>query len=626
MIDPVMELVGEIVLILPIVAAILVLPISLISRKLTTVFSSLITLIMVGCISYLMIFNTEPFRLEFPFYDLPFVFNFHPIALFVIFIPIFLGFLTMIFSYSYQITQIRWHYFFSMLFIASMVLLVLTENLLWIFIFMESTTITSAILVSLGRRPEAKEATMKYLIITIFTSVFTILGIFIIENVTGTFILSEINWDQTSSLFEMKVAIALVFIGLSTKAAAFPFHFWLPDAHSEAPVTTSVLLSGGKIIVAEYTVFIVLYKIINSLSSVFSSTSFLNIGFLLSGVGILTMVIGNIMALAQNDLKRMLAYCNVSQIGYILIGFSLGTAFGLAAALYHMFTHSASKGLLFLGAGSVEHSTGARDIDKLGSIAARMPLTTISMVVASLSISGIPPFGGYTSKRILYEAFFEANHPEYAIVAILVSALTLVLFLKLLSSVFFGINPNLDLPPFDEIHESPKSMTIPMIILSVSCLVVGVIPDFIINNFVSPGIAVFLPGEEFVISAWPNILVQETISGVYSPISATILILIGLIFGLLLYRVSGRKPTIRETPSYETIRTSSSTNLPFTGGLYDPPYLSLGQIYVPSSPFEFASKPILNFFKFFHSGRLTSYLWYITAGATILLATIVLLA
>jgi multicomponent Na+:H+ antiporter subunit D len=573
-----------------------------------------------------MIFTDVPFRLELPFYDLPMVFNFHTIAFFVAFIPIFLGFLTMTFSYSYQINQIRWYYFLSLLFVASMVLLVFSDNLVWMFIFMEATTITSAILVSLGRRPEAKEATMKYLIITIFTSVFTILGIFIIENITGTLILSKINWNQTTSLFEMKFAISLVFIGLSTKAAAFPFHFWLPDAHSEAPVTTSVLLSGGKIIVAEYTVFIILYKIIKSLSSFFSPTSFLDIGFILAGVGMLTMIIGNVMALAQNNLKRMLAYCNISQIGYILIGFSLGTAIGLAAALYHMLTHSVSKGLLFLGAGSVENSTGARDIDRLGSIAAAMPLTTISMVVGSLSISGIPPFGGYTSKRILYEAFFESNHPEYAIVAILVSALTLVLFLKLLSSVFFGINPNLDLPPIDEIHESPKSMTIPMIILTVCCLIFGVIPDFIINTFVSPGITVFLPGKQLVISAWPNILVQETVSGVYSPISATILIIIGLIFGVFLYRVSGRKPTIRESPSYVTITKSSSKYLPFTGGFYDPPYLSLGQIYVPSSPFEFASKPILNIFKVLHSGRLTSYLWYITIGAVIILSIIVLLA
>ncbi|MFX0150391.1 MAG: complex I subunit 5 family protein [Candidatus Hodarchaeota archaeon] len=621
-----MELTGRIILILPICAAIIVLPISLISRRLTAIWSSFIIFIMLACISLLMTSFDTPFQLVFPFYSLPLVFNFHAIALFVSFIPIFLGSLSMIYSYSYQINQIRWHYFFSLLFIASMVLLVLSENLIWIFIFMEATTITSAILVSLGRRPEAKEATMKYLIITIFTSVFTILGIFIIKNVTGTLILSEINWDQITSLFEMKVAISLIFIGLSTKAAAFPFHFWLPDAHSEAPVTTSVLLSGGKIIVAEYSVFMILYKVINSMTSVFSSASFLDIGFILSSVGILTMVIGNVMALAQNDLKRMLAYCNVSQIGYILIGFSLGTAFGLAAALYHMFTHSISKGLLFLGAGSVEHSTGARDIDKLGSIAAGMPLTTISMVVGSLSISGIPPFGGYTSKRLLYEAFFEAHHPEYAIVAILVSALTLVLFLKLLSSVFFGINPNLDLPPIDEIHESPKSMIIPMIILTVCCLIVGVIPDFIINTFINPGITVFLPGEKLAISAWPNILIQETVSGVYSPISVTILILIGLIFGLFLYRVSGRKPTIRESPSYETITEAPSANLPFTGGFYNPPYLSLGQIYVPSSPFEFASKPILNLFKVLHSGRLTSYLWYITAGALIILTAIVLLA
>ncbi|MFX0087495.1 MAG: complex I subunit 5 family protein, partial [Candidatus Hodarchaeota archaeon] len=559
-------------------------------------------------------------------YDLPLVLSFHPIALYIAFIPIFLGFLTTIFSSSYQKDQIGRHYFFSLIFITSMVLLVLSENLIWIFVFMELTTISSAILVSFGKRPEAKEATMKYLIITMFTAVFTILGIFIIYTITGTLVLSEINWNQTTSLFEMKVAVSLIFIGFSTKAAAFPFHFWLPDAHSEAPVTTSVLLSAGKIVVAEYTVFITLYKILNSMTITLSPSSFLEIGYIFACVGILTMVIGNIMALAQNDLKRMLAYCNVSQIGYILIGFSLGTAFGIAAALYHILTHSAAKGLLFLGAGSVEYSTGARDIDKLGSIAAAMPFTTIAMVVGSLSISGIPPFGGYTSKRLLYEAFFEANHPEFAIVAILVSALTLVLFLKLLSSVFFGINPNLNLPPFDEIHESPKSMVIPMIILSVGCLIVGVIPDFIINIFVSPGISLFLPGEELVISAWPNILIQETTSGVYSPISAAILIFIGLIFGLFLYRISGRKPTIKEYPSYETITKSPSTNLPFTGGFYDPPYLSLRKIYVPHTPFEYASKPILDFFKNLHTGRLTSYLWYITAGAIIILSIIILIA
>ncbi|WP_455139579.1 complex I subunit 5 family protein [Candidatus Hodarchaeum mangrovi] len=624
--DSVIELLGILIFIIPIVASVIILPLAKISKKLTNIWASFTSLIMLGIICYLIINFDKSYKIIIPIYDLPLVLNFHPIALYIAFIPIFLGFLTTIFSYSYQKDQVGKHYFFSLIFITSMVFLVLSENLIWMFVFMEITTISSAILVSFGRRPEAKEATMKYLIITMFTAAFTILGIFIVYNITGTLILSEINWNHTTSLFEMKIAISLLFIGFSTKAAAFPFHFWLPDAHSEAPVTTSVLLSAGKIVVAEYTIFITLYKILTSMNINLSQVSFIEIGYIFAGVGVLTMVIGNIMALAQNDLKRMLAYCNVSQIGYILIGFSLGTAFGIAAALYHILSHSIAKGLLFLGAGSVEHSTGARDIDKLGSIAARMPLTTMAMVVGSLSISGIPPFGGYTSKRLLYEAFFEANHPEFALVAILVSALTLVLFLKLLSSVFFGINPNLDLPPFDEIRESPKSMITPMIVLSVGCLIVGVIPDFIINNFVSPGISVFLPGEELVISAWPNILIQETTTGIYSPISVAILIIIGLIFGALLYRISGRKPTIKEYPSYETITKSSSANLPFTGGFYDPPYLSLSKIYVPHTPFEYASRPILEFFKRLHTGRLTSYLWYITAGALIILSIIIFIA
>lgn len=623
------EILTGFILFVPMLVGLLSIPISKLSKKLTILANVLVTFIASLSIIVLLIEN-KVFQLSYSFLDIPLVFRFDSISLFVAFIPMFLGFLTMVYSYSYQESNISIYYSGSLIFIASMVNLVLSENLVWMYIFMEIATISSAILVSLGKRTEAKEAALKYMIISLFTSAATIIGIFIIKNTAGTLLISQIEWNiilTNENMLNIKLAIILIFVGLGTKAAAFPFYFWLPDAHSEAPATVSVLLSGGKIKIALFSLFLILYKLIGSLSTNLTTESFLTVSVVLAWIGVLTMVIGNIMALAQNDIKRMLAYCSISQIGYIMIGFSLGTTIGITAALFHMLTHSAAKGLLFFGAGSVEHATKTRDIDALGAVAAKMPITTLAMVIGSLSISGIPPFGGYTSKRILYEAFFDAGHSDYAIIAILVSALTLVLFLKLLSSVFFGIKPNMDVNTIDEVSESPKTMTFPMIILAIGCLIFGVIPDYIINSFIRPSISIFLPNEVLPpLETWPNILIHDATSGSYSPVPTTILIILGLVIGALLYYIStrGKLKEIKPIKDDDVTKVSSS-RLPFTGGFYKAPYISLGQIYVSSAPFEYAAGPILEFFKKFHTGRITSYLWYITFGFLIISGFVLIL-
>jgi len=197
----------------------------------------------------------------------------------------------------------------------------------------------------------------------------------------------------------------------------------------------------------------------------------LNISTIIMFLGTLSMVVGALLALGQWDLKRLLAYSSISQIGYIILGIGLGTPLGILGGLFHLFNHSIFKSLLFLNSGAVEYATGTRDLQKMGGLMKKMPVTGTTNLIASMSIAGIPPFSGFWSKLLIIIALVQAGRFGYAFWAVLISVLTLAMYMKVIKYAFLGKLK----PAWDKIKEVPVSMKLSMMALAFMCLVGGVL-------------------------------------------------------------------------------------------------------------------------------------------------------
>jgi multicomponent Na+:H+ antiporter subunit D len=270
------------------------------------------------------------------------------------------------------------------------------------------------------------------------------------------------------------LAVAIFIGGLSIKGGLVPFHGWLPDAYSSAPAGASVLLAG---IVTKTTG---IYTIIRLVTTVFGFTP--QIKAVLLFVGALSIVVGALAALGQKDFKRMLAYSSISQMGYIILSLGTGTPLGLAGAVFHMFNHAIFKTQLFVNAAAVEEQTGTRDMDVMGGLSARMPVTGTTSVVAFLSTAGIPPLSGFWSKLIIIVAVWVSGYHFYAMVAVLASVITCAYFLSMQRRVFFG--PLVE--EFKNIKEAKMGILVPEVVLALLTIGIGLLFPYVLNSFILP--------------------------------------------------------------------------------------------------------------------------------------------
>ncbi|MFN3966965.1 MAG: complex I subunit 5 family protein, partial [Endomicrobiia bacterium] len=283
-------------------------------------------------------------------------------------------------------------------------------------------------------------------------------------------------------------------LGFGLKSAIVPFHSWLPDAHPSAPAPISAMLSG--VLVKSLGI----YALVRIMFNIFGATA--PILRILVILGIISMVVGGLLALYQKDLKRLLAYSTVSQVGYIIFAFGLGTPLGIFAGLFHLVNHAVAKTLLFLNSGSIVYSTKERDLEKLGGLKEKMPVTAATSLIGAMSISGIPPVGGFWSKLVIILAAVNAKHFTGAFIAILISVITLAYYLKLQKLTFFGkLNEK-----FQNIKESPVLMCISMIMLAGICIFLGlVLLPGIKEVFLDPAVNVLQNGVEYSRLVFENI-------------------------------------------------------------------------------------------------------------------------
>jgi multicomponent Na+:H+ antiporter subunit D len=396
----------------------------------------------------------------------------------------FIGLLSALYSISYIKRYTAGNYFYALfcLMIGGMNGVVLSGDLFNIFVFLEISVISSYALVAFGVEKNELEASFKYQVLGGLASFLILFGIGFIYWKTKTLNIADIKeafsngYDKTYYLFVQ----ILILSGFGLKAAIIPFHAWLPDAHSSAPSPISAMLSG--VFIKAVGIYVILRLFFNMF--VVSE----GMAILITTLGTLSMVIGVFLAIGQWDIKRLLAYHSISQMGYVILSVGIGmilisrgsepevAALAIAGGIFHLINHAAFKGLLFLNAGAIEYTIGTRDLKEMGGLARSMPVTSATSFIASMSISGVPPFNGFFSKLIIIVAAVMAKFYLLAALAVIVSIITLASFLKFQRYAFYNKS---DITENKQIKEVPFPMAFSMVVLSIICLLLSLlaIPD-----------------------------------------------------------------------------------------------------------------------------------------------------
>lgn len=383
--------------------------------------------------------------------------------------------------------------FFFNLFIAAMELVVGAENAFWFLVFFELMTLTSYFLVVIDEEKDSISAGLLYFVIAHAGSVAIMVSFFLLAGAAG----GSLDFSQfrlaTPSPFIASLAFALATVGFGAKAAIVPLHAWLPRAHPAAPSHASALMSGTMVKIGVFGIV--------KVGADFLHASSIWWGLSLVGLGAVSCVFGVIDALPERDIKRLLAYSTVENVGIIMMGMGVGmvglasrspmiSALGFLAGTYHLVNHAAFKGLLFMGAGAVLTGAKTRDIRKLGGIGRAMPWTAACFFVGVLSICAIPPLSGFVSEWYTYQGLvgmgemaggFAAMFGPLAAVALsLAGALALMCFVKAFGEIFSGVPRS---PDAESAREVPPAMVAGMIFLAAASVVLGIASPWLVPVF-----------------------------------------------------------------------------------------------------------------------------------------------
>ncbi|MCU0379172.1 MAG: hypothetical protein MUC78_13035 [Bacteroidales bacterium] len=395
---------------------------------------------------------------------------------------------------------------------------VLSDNLILFVIFWGILGITLYKLIP-GKDEKSSAAAKKTMILIGASDTIMLVGVAIVWKLTDTLSINNISLE-TNNILTVTAFLALL-VGSFTKAGAFPFHSWVPDYSETAPASSAALLP------ASLDKLLGIYFLARLTTNLFVMTE--GIKLLLLTIGVLTIITAVLMALMQHDSKRLLGYHAVSQVGYMIVGFGLGSLVGIAAGLFHMINNAIYKSGLFLSTGAVERQTGKSDIAELGGLSKAMPVTFAASLIFAMSISGVPPFNGFASKWMIYQGIIDFGAGEglasrlwfvWLGLAVLGSALTLASFVKFIGGIFLGRRE----PAMTKISEVPFLMWLPMAVLALFCILFGVFATgTIIPELFTPVVGAF------------------TFNGLWSSSFVSLLVLISFILGFLIYLATGRK-------------------------------------------------------------------------------------
>ena len=371
--------------------------------------------------------------------------------------------------------------------------IVLLQDIFTLYVFMEIISVASFILIAFNRDKGGLEGAFKYLILSAVASVLMIAGIALMMMLAGgtQFGMVHDALVKDSAFGLSRIAMAAFLCGLFIKSGLVPFHGWVPAAYSAAPAAGSIFLAGIATKVGG------VYALIRLATDVLPASAAVNQTLML--VGAASIVVGALAAIGQKDLKRMLAYSSISQVGYIILGLGVGLAtlkpvagampgamnwtfgamsLGLVGAIFHLFNHAIFKSLLFVNAAAVEQQVGTTQMSKMGGLSPRMPVTNATNVLAILSTAGVPPLSGFWSKLIIIIALWQAGQFAYAFVAIGFSVVTLAYLLLIQRRVFFGVLPD----ELANVKEAGGGLVIGSLLLAGITLGLGLLAPFVLSS------------------------------------------------------------------------------------------------------------------------------------------------
>jgi multicomponent Na+:H+ antiporter subunit D len=357
----------------------------------------------------------------------------------------------------------------------------LTGDIFNMFVFFEILLLSSCgLVVASGKggftKPADKmEATFKYLMLNMLASLIMLIAVASLYATVGTLNMADIS----VKLAALKAAgtmpwhiyiIALLFIVVfGNKAAIFPMHYWLPDVHPSAPSPISAMLSGIMIKVGVYGILRVCYLIFSDAMFVLQPVIIL--------LALLTIIIGAVSAVGQNDVKRLLAYSSVSQIGYIFLGVGMGTAYAIAASLVYLVNHAIAKSMLFLTSGEIIHHAGTRDMREMGGMVTSAPVVSGVFLIGAMSIAGLPPMGGFIAKFVLFDAGLLAEYYVPVAIALLFAVFTLFYMFRAWLLMFWGDAEGKNYSS----HPPAPAVVVPLVLLACLILILGIYAEPLIS-------------------------------------------------------------------------------------------------------------------------------------------------
>lgn len=466
-------------------------------------------------------------------------------------------------------------YSIMLTFIAGLIHLVYTADLFLVYVSWELVGLCSFLLVGFWyKKPQAAYGARKVLTMTHLAGYGLFAAVVLLYIRSGATLWTDPRTQAslTSGVF------ALIVIAAMAKSVQFPLHTWIPDAMA-APTPVSALLHAACYVKAG------VYLIARLHSMAQWPIAW---GLTVAWIGAGTLLIGVLFALAQHDLKRLLAFHTVSQIGYMMLGLGIGTPLGIAAGLFHCLNHGLFKGGLFLCAGAIEHSCGTRDMDRLGGLGTRMPRIMNVWILCSAGIMGIPLLNGFVSKWLLYNAALEAHQPVLALIPWIGSALTVFSFLKATSSVFLGEQKLAT----EKAHEAPWPMVAGGGVLAAGCVLLGVAPQLVISHLINPLLPAMGRAPVTGVS-WFGITAGE---GTWLASAGFVIALVSIALGLLAYKV----PVL-----FSRMAVAGGAPSVFTGG--EP--LSAGSSLGASDFSEIIKRTLDPFYRAFDSDSLWLKLW-----------------
>jgi len=388
-----------------------------------------------------------------------------------------------------EVPEERHHLFFAtfLLCLAGLSGIVSTGDLFNVFVFLEIASLSSYVLISLGRSRRALVAAFQYLVMGTIGSTFILIGIGLAYMMTGTLNMADLSERLTMTLGsvyaegasienpELPVnqtrtilaAFAFLTVGLALKLALFPLHAWLPNAYATAPAVVSTFLSGTSTKVAYY----VLLRVIFTIFGVAFTFEQVGLQYLLTPLAITAILVASTIAIYQGDLRRMLAYSSVAQIGYLVLGLSFATQAGLTAGIVHLFNHALMKSGLFLVVGCIATRQSGLTLESIRGLGRRMPLTMAAFVVGGLGLIGVPLTSGFISKWLLVSAALENGRWLVAVVVVVGSLLAVVYVWRVVEAAYFQ-EPDDETP--SEPHDAPAGLLAAAWILLGATLVFGI--------------------------------------------------------------------------------------------------------------------------------------------------------